>query len=257
MDMRKLIQLVEDSIDGVDESTYTFKTKVEYDEVMQQMYYDDFISNASGECEVERIGDIFLIGSGEKPYFDNVEDMSIATMLSLVDDYYLDRYVDVDLDDLNFVEEDEELGETYNIDDYILEVKNKYKAASELRASLSKFTKENIVKIQNQEGGKIEEDYTVNDYGYIFKIVLLDKVPDYVTKDYIENILTRTPIYAKTTIYDEDGDEFDEIYLTDYMSDEYDWDKDEVINSVEEHYTGQLKDELLAHLREELPDEPN
>ena len=161
-------------------------------------------------------------------------------------------YEGVDLQDMLDEIEDIDFSEIWDLDNYLSNLKDFYNELSDARERLKEYTLGESVYhfIDRGEKREIDYDYTVygNVQGEQTHVIVSDDVPEYVTKGYIENILYNQPIYARITITDPDGEE-DEIYLNDYMDDEYDWDKDDVISKFKELYDGELKDEILEFFR--------
>ena len=261
--MRDLIKLIEDiETDSEDGEGYTFEVSVYYDSFMAQVRLDEFIDNAIGECEVTPFSDwdFVIVGDPDKRYF--TEEFVEGLTKNGVVDYYAKYipYEGVDLQDMLDEIQDIDFSEILELDNYLSNLKDFYNELSDARERLKELTLSESVYhfIDIGERREIEYDYTVYgiSHGEQTRVIVSDNVPEYVTKEYIENILYNQPISAKLTITDPDGEE-DEIYLDEYMDDEYEWDKDKVISEFKELYDGELKDKILEFLEEELPDYPD
>lgn len=261
--MRDLIKLIEDiETDSEDGEGYTFEVDVSYDSHGAQLELDDFKDNASGECEVTVYNDweYILVGDPYKRYFKEefVEGLSKYDVVDLYEKHIPYEGVDLqymlnEIDDIDYSEIDK-------LDKYLSNLEDFYNELSDARKRLKELTLDEAVEhfIEQGERSEIDYDYTVygNSRDEEARVIVSDNVPEYVTKEYIENILYKQPIYAKLTITDPDGEE-DEIYLSEYMDDVYEWDKDKVISEFKELYDGELKDKILEFLEEELPDYPD
>lgn len=264
MSMRDLIKLIEDiETDSEDGEGYTFEVKVWYDSFLGQSALDSFLSNEYGECEVTTYddGDFMLVGDSNKRYFTEefVEGLSKYDVIEFYEKYI--QYDGVDLRYMLNEIEDIDYSDIAQLDKYLSNLKDFYNELSDARKMLKELTLGDVVEhlIDQGERREIDYDYTVygNVQGEQVRVIVSDNVPEYVTKEYIENIVYRQPIYAKLTITDPDGNEEDEIYLNEYTDDEYAWDKDDVISKFKELYDGELKDKILEFLEEELPRTPD
>lgn len=261
--MRDLIKLIEDiETDSEDGEGYTFEVSVYYDSFMAQTLLDEFKDNASGECEVTPFSDwdFVIVGDPDKRYF--TEEFVEGLTKNGVVDYYAKYipYEGVDLRDMLDEIDDIDYSDIGELDKYLSNLEDFYNALSDARERLKEYTLSESVYhfIDIGERREIEYDYTVYgiSHGEQTRVIVSDNVPEYVTKEYIENILYNQPIYARLTITDPDGEE-DEIYLNDYMDDEYEWNKYKVISEFKELYDDELKDEILEFLEEELPNNPD
>lgn len=261
--MRDLIKLIEDiETDSEDGEGYTFDVRVFYDSYIAKSDLEEFLDNTSGNCEVTTYNDLeyILVGDSSKKYF--TEEFVEGLTKDEVVDFYEKHipYENVDLRDMMDEIDDIEFSDIGELDKYLSNLKDFYNELSDARERLKELTLDDAVYhfIDQDEKSEIDYDYTVygNSRGEQARVIVSDNVPEYVTKEFIENILYKQPIYARLTITDPDGEE-DEIYLNEYMDDEYEWDKDKVISEFKELYDGELKDKILEFLEEELPDYPD
>ena len=263
MSMRDLIKLIEDiETDSEDGEGYTFDVRVWYDSFMAQVRLDEFLANSNGDCEVTVYDDgaFMIVGDPYKRYF--TEEFVEGLTKNEVVDFYEKHipYENVDLRDMMNEIDDIDYSDIDELDKYLSNLKDFYNELSDARKMLKELTLDEAVDhfIEQGERREIDYDYTVygSSQGEQTRVIVSDNVPEYVTKEFIENILYKQPIYAKLTITDPDGEE-DEIYLDEYMDNEYEWDKDDVISEFKELYDGELKDKILEFLEEELPNYPD
>lgn len=89
----------------------------------------------------------------------------------------------------------------------------------------------------------LDHDLKVNGYCQgeviLFKFIesKKDKLDYKPTYDYLQNLYFNSPIYCHITVYDLNGDEVEEIFIDDYVGDIYDFDKSDVLNILEKHYS--------------------
>lgn len=86
-----------------------------------------------------------------------------------------------------------------------------------------------------------------------------------VSKEQIEHLLYDSPIYGQLTVYESETKEREDlsdvewvevgqIYLDEYLSDPYSWDKDQFLTNFTEQFGGKDKEAILRFLEQELPE---
>lgn len=192
------------------------------------MYLQDFESGASGE------GYLLNIDSEYKVLFANE---------SLLSESYYKR------SHLAKMKKSElfDLCEQYEILDYCYSYSN-----------FERNTKQNLIDelmcyVDNEKHYRTyfdettwrELDYDLQVNGYCqgdvikFKFVesktaKLEYKPSY---DYLQNLYFNSPIVCRITVYNLDGDEVDEINLDEFVNDVYYFDKSDVVEIIEKHYS--------------------
>ena len=209
----------------------TFDHNIRYDNDLSQIYFDEFISNASGCNEVQLFDSYLVI------YGDNVSK----------DDIYYKRY------QLEKMRKDDliELCETMQL--YL----NDDMLKSDYIDELMTIDNEQYYQIHYAESyyNDLDYDFSFNGYsqGDYYKVKTIGKMQKWINSEYLTNIFYDAPITGVIEI-DINGVTVDEINLYDFMQDEYAyWDKDEFIKQLAEYINDKdYKDLLLEYLADEL-----
>lgn len=92
-------------------------------------------------------------------------------------------------------------------------------------------------------------DFTVRGYckGEAVKVLILDGEYRWNTEKHLQNLFYRVPVSG--TLSFPDG----EYFIDEFMSDEYDYDPDDIVSNFKKHYTGRYKERIVKFLQNNLP----
>lgn len=208
----------------------TFNHSIRYDLDLSQIYFDEFVSNASGCHDVQLFENYLVIYGNDvnrhEKHFTN-DELSTLTddeLMNLYDSLGLYHY---DLDDKNDL-----IDELLDLDheDYY-----------------TKYYSENYYR---------DLDYTFDFNGYsqghYYKVQTVGNVESWINDDYLTNIFYGTPVSGTIEIFI-NGDLVDELYISEYLDDEYNYDKVQLINNIsnatlDKEYHSLLNDYLVDNL---------
>lgn len=100
-------------------------------------------------------------------------------------------------------------------------------------------------------------DFEVTGYsqGDVFKVVLHGSAKDEFTEEYLQNIFFDTPNYVKVEITNEDDEILNEVYLSEYVSEYSEFDRDEAIRILSTSFKDtEYYDYVRSFLKENMPD---
>lgn len=211
----------------------TFDHNISYDNDLSSTYFDEFINNASG-CNEVQLFDSYLVIYGDS---------------ASKDDIYYKRY------QLEKMRKDDliELCETMQL--YL----NDDMLKSDYIDELMTIDNEQYYKVHYVESyyNDLDYDFSFNGYsqGHYYKVKTVGKIQLWLTSDYLTNIFYDAPITGLINVY-VNGDEVNEIFLYEFIQDEYSyWDKDKFILQVAEYVKDlPYRDLLLEYLEDELSD---
>lgn len=117
---------------------------------------------------------------------------------------------------------------------------------------------------ENKNYGDLDYDFMINGYnqGEFCKVLFVSKTPTH-EKEELENIFYNTPIVAELKIYKVEVSEFEQdnkeyligcVDLCDFLEDNYDYDKQQMIDNFAGGYTEDFKEQILVYLEKNLPD---
>lgn len=186
----------------------TFEHNISYDTNLSQMYYDEFISNASGCHDVQKFDNYLVIYGNDVSRLD--KHFKEDDIVKLSDD---------ELNDLSY-----SLGLSYDIDD-------KEDLINEL---LTLDNEDYYTKYYNETYYR-DLDYTFSFSGYsqgdTYLVKTVGNVEPWLNADYLTNIFFDCPISGTIEVYI-NGDIVDEYYVSELLDDEYNWDEVQLINNI-------------------------
>ena len=208
-----------------------FNHNVSYYLDSSQMYLDDFLNGGTGES-VQYIGNNYLViyedeSLKNERYFklSDLEKMDSSELVDMLDDLENYYYDSDDRDDLiNCLLQ-------YTNEDYY----NKHHDTARWWYSL-------------------DSDFTISGYsqGDAIAVKIIGNVS--VDREYLSRLFYDVLVYGRVEIM-ANGDLLDEIYLDEYLNDEYYWDKVQVINNISKAYLNEDYHVLLVeYLTENLPE---
>ena len=224
---------------------YELKTSVFFDTHLSQGYFEDFTSNAGGDCEVLTLTgrhgvDFIVCGEDlEKPHFkkSHLAKMSKAKLLELAD--------------------------------FIFNHSNWYDYSEHTRAELIDEIKSITVAdyykahYEQTHWHDLERDFIVRGYsqGDAVAVKLID-APKWVNKDYLTHLFYDSPLFCRVTIIDNLTNKEIELYLDENLEDLYNYDEDELqtifANMLEkEDISSENKEALKALFADGLPIYPD
>lgn len=209
----------------------TFDHNVSYDTSLSQMYFDDFISNASG-CHDVQLFDGYLV-----IYGDNVSK----------DDRYFKRWQLEKMRKADLMELCETM-ELYLNDDML---------KADYIDELMTIDNEQYYKIHFAESRYHDLDYDFSFTGYSqgdhYYVKTVGDVEAWLNADYLTNIFYDCPISGNIEI-NINGITIDDISIYEFIKDEYAyWDKDDFIKQAGEYFNDKdYKDLLLEYLDDNL-----
>ena len=114
----------------------------------------------------------------------------------------------------------------------------------------------------------LEQDITVHGYSQSDYVAVkqVGSKKDFFTEDYLMQVFFDCPISARLEIYqieccefmqDSEEELIEEIYLDEYLTSIYEYDKDTLIANFEKKYQGEYKAKIVEFLRDNLPDYPD
>lgn len=208
-----------------------FSHNVSYNLDSAQIYLDDFLNGCTGES-VQYIGYNYLViyedeSLKNERYFniDELEKLDNSELIELLDD--LENYY-------------------YDSDD-----------KDDLINCLLQYTNEDYYNKHHETARwyDLDSDFTITGYsqGDAIAVKIIGNVP--VNREYLSQLFYDVPVYGRVEIM-ANGDLLDEIYLDEYLNDEYYWDKVQVINNISNAYLNEDYHVLLVeYLTENLPEE--
>ena len=212
-------------------SLITFSHNIGYDTGLSQVYYDEFVSNASGCHDVQKFDDYLVIYGSDVSRNDKHFNEDEIALLS-----------DDELNDLSY-----SLGLNYDIDD-----------KDDLIDELLSLDHEDYYIKYYAETYYRDLEYTFSFNGYSqgdsYLVQTVGNVESWLSDDYLTHIFYDVPIYGNIEIY-VNGDCVNEISIYEFMQDEYaSWDKDDFINSLSNYVKGlEYKDLLIKYMQDNLP----
>lgn len=219
---------------------FSFDVSCFRDSDLSQWWYDDFVNNADGGCPVLRLkDDFYVIGDYEKPYFkkSGLLKMKKAELVELAGNF------------LNY---------DYHRCDYS-ELKK-----ADIVSDLLDFTFGDYYRHNVSENNWHNREYTFIARGYsqgdAVQVALLPDAPEWVTEDYIENLIFNAPIVCRATITDNAADEEYDFYLEEYLSDNYDYKDAELLEGMKkeaERAFPDYADLIVKNIKSLLPTYPD
>lgn len=198
------------------------------DNDLAQMWLDDFESGASGE------GHLLNIDSQYKVLF-------ASEALKSKSYYKRSQLVKMKKEELyNLCEQFEILNYCYSYSNYADNVKDDLINELLLYVDNEKYYRTHF---EESIWHDLDHDLQVNGYcqGDVIKFKFVESKTDKLeykpSYDYLENLYFNSPIYCRITVYDLDGDEVDKLYIDEYTSDQYDFDKSDVLEIIKKHYS--------------------
>lgn len=224
---------------------YELETNIFFDSDLSRMYFEDFIDNAGGDCEVLTLTgrdgvDFIVCGEDlEKPHFkkSHLTKMSKAELLELAD--FIFNY-------------------SYWCD---YSEHTKAELINELKSvSVADYCKAHYEQTRWHD---LERDFTIYGYsqGDAVAVKLVD-APKWVNKDYLTHLFYDSPLFCRVTITDNlTGDEI-ELYLDENLEDLYNYDEDELQTIFadmleKEDIIPENKEALKALFADSLPSYPD
>lgn len=215
----------------------TFANNICYDLDLSAIYYNDFVSGATGNC-VQSFGSRqtdYLVVYGDDisqndSYYDTdyLESLTIDELTELLDSIEYYNYDEDDKDDMIY-----QLSQIDNEDYY------------ERHFSASRWY-------------DLDSNFTIQGYsqGDNIAVKLLGNANEYITDEYLTNLFYDTPVSGTIEIFI-NGDLVDELYISEYLDNEYDYDKVQLINNIsnatlDKEYHSLLNEYLVNNLDDEL-----
>lgn len=213
----------------------TFEHNISYDSDLSQIYYDEFINNASGRNEVQSFENYLVIYGQSVKTTDkhfkvsHLQKMLKSELLALCDNldiYYYDYDTKKDLIDY--------LVSVDNEDYYKRHHKNSYY-------------------------NELEYDYSVagNRQGDDIKVKIVGNVETFINETYLTNIICNSPMSGNIEI-SVNGELLEEISIYEFITNEYDYfNKESFIKQLGNYLKGDCfyKTLLLEYLEDNLSDE--
>ena len=193
---------------------YSFFLDVSRDDELSRMYYQDFIENAGGDTEVTQLDSyrritLYIIGDHEKKAFS---------------ESFLNRCKKSELVELYHLCFDSSECEHYTKKQMIDELQD---------VTLADYYK------QLWEENKTEEIPYNRASGYcqgdVVHFVTIGDGLEWVTDEYMENLIFNQPLYARLTVVDNLTDKEEEIDLTEFLDCVYNWNKGKVLDHLREY----------------------
>ena len=108
----------------------------------------------------------------------------------------------------------------------------------------------------------LEHDFVINGYSQSDYVAVkqVGSKKAFLSEDYLEQVFFFCPIAARLDIYQIEGCEqelIEEIYLDEYLTSVYEYDKDTLIANFERTYHGEYKGKIAGFLRDNLPEYPD
>lgn len=207
----------------------TFEHDIRYDTDLSQMYYDEFISNASGCHDVQKFDNYLVIYGND-----------VSRLDKHFNEYEIVKLSDDELNDLSY-----SLGLSYDIDD-----------KDDLIHELLSLDNEDYYTKYYNETYYRDLDYTFSFNGYSqgdsYKVQTVGNVEPWLNDDYLTNIFYDCPITGNIEVYI-NGDIVDEYPVYEMLEDEYNWDEEQLINNIsnatlDKNYHTLLNQYLLDNL---------
>lgn len=210
----------------------TFNQNIAYDSGLSQINFNDFISNASGTCEVQKFASYLILYAEDVSKDD--EHFNEEGLSALSDDELTKLYDGLGLyyHDLN--SKDDLIEELLNLshEDYY-----------------NKHYNENHYH-------RLEYDFTFSGEYRCYKVKTVGTIPDYINSEYLTNLFFESPIDGNIEV-SINGEVAEEIPVYDFLGNVYDiYDKDVFIKSLSSYLDKKdydYKDLLLQWCEEELP----
>ncbi len=212
-----------------------FSQNIGYDIGLSQMYYDDFITNASGCNEVQKFdGYVVIYGNDVSPtdkhyteeYLETLDADELIDLLDAIEYYYYDED---DIDDMRY-----QLSQLCNEDYY----EKHYDTVSFY---------------------DLEYDHSITGYskGDINKVKIVGEVEPFINEKYLTSIFYDSPISGAIDIT-VNGEHFEEINICEFLEDEYAyWDKGDFIKQIDNYLDKDCfyKELLLEYLEDVLEED--
>lgn len=204
-----------------------FTLNISYDLDLSSINYQDWKENLDDNllslCDRWRSCDYMIIGNLDKPYFTKTA---------------LTRMKKDDLLDLA-----EYYGYPHIYEDWL-----KSEIVTELQSIV---TTRHHYKTHYEETSWHDLDcsFTVTGYsqGDVVKVLILGDEFKWNTEKCLQNLFYDVPVSGTLSFLDK------EYYIDEFMSDEYDYDIDDIINNFKKHYTGWYKERIIKFLQDNLP----
>lgn len=212
----------------------TFRHNISYDLDLSSIYFDDFVSNATGYHDVQLFENYLVIYSSD--ISRNDKHFTSDELSRLSNDELMNLYASLGLYHYDLDDKDDLIDELLDLDneDYY-----------------TKYYSENYYR---------DLDYTFDFNGYsqghCYKVQTVGNVETWLNDDYLTNIFYDTPISGNIEIFI-NGDLVDEVYISEYLDSEYDYDKVQLINNIskatlDKEYHSLLNEYLVDNLKNTL-----
>lgn len=222
-----------------------FDLYVRYDNDLSRIYFDDFVAQNDALFFGKRQTDycvIFHDGSADKPYFkkshlvrkSKEELCGLAFGLGLITGYSW-HYRKADVVEIMMSVTNKNFYEWHYDAEYWRDLEQDFVICG--------YSQADYVAVK-QVGGK----------------------KDFFTKDYLKQVFFGCPIDARLKIYqieccefmqDSAGGLVGDLYLDEYLTSIYEYDKDTLIANFEKTYQGEYKAKIAEFLRDKLPEYPD
>ena len=114
----------------------------------------------------------------------------------------------------------------------------------------------------------LEHDFVIHGYSQSDSVAVkqVGRKKRFSSEDYLTQVFFGCPIAARLEIYqieccefmqDSEQELIDEIYLDEYLTSVYEYDKDTLIANFEKTYKGEYKEKIAEFLRDNLPEYPD
>lgn len=191
---------------------YSFELRVERDDDLARIYYQDFLENVGGDCEVTVVTtfsktSLYIIGDHAAKAFTisqlrKMRKSELADICQIVCNHYIDE-------------------DSYTKEGLIYEIYN-----ITLAYYYKKLWEEGYSdRVPYKEAfGYIQGDYA--------RFITIGDCARWVTLKYMENLLFNQPIYARLIVVDNLTDEEEEVFLHESLADGYEWNKEAVLSGL-------------------------
>lgn len=187
----------------------TFSHNISYDLDLSSIYFDEFVSNANGCHDVQLFENYLVIYGSDASKNDKHFTNDELSMLS--DDELMNLYDSLGLYHYDLDDKDDLIDELLDLDneDYY-----------------TKYYSENYYRDLDYTF-----DFTGYSQGHYYKVQTVGNVESWLNDDYLTNIFYDTPISGTIEIF-VNGELTDELYISEYLDNEYDYDKVQLINNI-------------------------
>ena len=108
----------------------------------------------------------------------------------------------------------------------------------------------------------LEHDFVINGYSQSDYVAVkqVGSEKAFFSEDYLKQVFFDCPIATRLDIYQIEGCEqelIEEIYLDEYLTSVYEYDKDTLIANFEKTHQGEYKEKIAGFLRDNLPEYPD